>query len=551
MLWDLPEELTYTVVLTWAGAGGVGRLDSATCNKISRARFLRLLRAPGFALPELREQRRVNYKRAIERIDQLMAWVVKRDVAVTELAVTESFTMDNNGRIAYLQRHGEHVKGVTVQRTVASGYSTAEEVVCDLYTYCPNVLTLDLGIEISDETRSHIAQRWKNLTNLQMEIESDEGSSDEESSVYESGWGLVDLCENCQGLVELLVGGEISAPLIRAMLQVCSRQLEVLAVDDTSLRAADFEIIASRCPQLRELHVDSNSVGDAELFVLGAGCPKLGYVPTKLVTDAGLLAVARNGSLTSLDVSRNRNVSEPGICSVAACSPLLKDINLRGCDHLTDAALTAIAENCPLLERLTLMWCTPLTDITLIAIGQHCHHLRTLDVNETSVTHVGLAAIAAGCPLLETLCADQCSEVGPALEAISRACPRLRHVSARRIGVPAAAVLALAECCPLLETVYFQHSKAVGDKEIAALVRGCPHLRVLNIEHTSVSERGLRVIPEHCRVLSCILSYACGRPDHIFGGEPGSAVCLGTVFLLGVFLFVAFYQCPGRNRISP
>jgi hypothetical protein len=145
MLWDLPEELTYTVVLTWAGAGGVGRLDSATCNKISRARFLRLLRAPGFALPKLREKRQVNYKRAAERTDQLMAWVVKRDVAVTELAVTESFTIDHNGRIAYLQRHGEQVKGVTVQRTVASGYSTAEVVVCDLCAYCPNVLTVDFG----------------------------------------------------------------------------------------------------------------------------------------------------------------------------------------------------------------------------------------------------------------------------------------------------------------------------------------------------------------------------------------------------------------------
>jgi hypothetical protein len=551
MLWGLPEELTYTVVLTWAGAGGVGRLDSATCNKISRALFLRLLRAPGFALPKLREQRKVNYKRSTERTNQLMAWVVKRDVAVTELAVTESFTMDHNGRIAYLHRHGEQVKSVTVQRTIASGYSTAEVVVCVLCAYCPNVLTLDLGIEISDETRSLIAQRWKKLTSLQLKIESDDGSSDEESSVYESGWGLVEICENCQGLVELTVGGEISAPLIRTMLQVCSRQLEVLAIDDTSLRASDFEIIASRCPHLRELHVDSNSVGDAELHVLGAGCPKLGYVSTKLVTDAGLLAVARNRSLTSLDVSCNRNVSEPGICSVAACSPLLKDINLRGCDHLTDAALTAIAENCPLLERLTLMWCSPLTDIALIAIGQHCHHLRDLDLSETRVTHMGLAAIAAGCPLLESLSADQCSEVGPALEAIARGCPRLRHVSARRVGVPAAAVLALAECCPMLETAYFQHSKAIGDEEIAAVVRGCPHLRVLDVEHTSVSERGLRAIPEHCRVLSCIVSDACGRPDHISGGESGSAVCLGTVFLLGVFLFVAFYQCPGRNRISP
>jgi hypothetical protein len=65
-------------------------------------------------------------------------------------------------------------------------------------------------------------------------------------------------------------------------------------------------------------------------------------------------------------------------------------------------------------------------------------------------------------------------------------------------------MLTLAECCPLLETVEFCGCKQVGDKEMVALVRGCPKLASLDIFCTSVTEHGLCAIREHCTALQSI-----------------------------------------------
>jgi hypothetical protein len=207
--------------------------------------------------------------------------------------------------------------------------------------------------------------------------------------------------------------------------------------------------LAARCPLLRELDI-TDDLCDDDLIALSAGCPKLRTLQMAripLATDVGLIAVAANGALVTVEVEHT---------------------------ELTDAGFQAAAAHCPLLQRVDLSYCARVTDATLIALGQHCHQLRELYIDGNgSITHASLSAIAAGCPLLEELCAERCRTAGLALEAIARGCPRLRRFS-HDSSVPAQAVLALAECCPLLEDVNISGSADVGDAEVMALVRGCP-----------------------------------------------------------------------------
>jgi hypothetical protein len=65
-------------------------------------------------------------------------------------------------------------------------------------------------------------------------------------------------------------------------------------------------------------------------------------------------------------------------------------------------------------------------------------------------------------------------------------------------------VLALAESCPQLDELILDVCVDVGDVEITALARGCPALSMLSIQGTSVTEKGLRAIKEHCKSLQLI-----------------------------------------------
>jgi hypothetical protein len=235
--------------------------------------------------------------------------------------------------------------------------------------------------------------------------------------------------------------------------------------------------IASNCPQLRQFYTGERGLTDGDLAALGKGCPHLTTIEHmgEDVTDTGLLSVARNGALITLDLGDSPLLTDQGIQAAAALCPHLEVVSIAYCEQLTDTTLIAfgqhchnlrelniretdmtdtglkaIAFGCPHLEIVDLDSCTQLTDAALIALGQHCHHLRDLDIRHTHMTDAGLRAIAAGCPLLEKLSAKVCN-VGPAIEAIARGCPRLRVLISPEANVAAKARQALAECCPLLE----------------------------------------------------------------------------------------------------
>jgi hypothetical protein len=242
-----------------------------------------------------------------------------------------------------------------------------------------------------------------------------------------------------------------------------------------------IHIIASNCPQLRKLYT-SHRLTDGDLAALGEGCPLLTTVDKMAwaVTDAGLLAIARNGALVNLNVKSRYDLTNEGLQTAAALCPHLESVDLSACRQLTDA--------------------------TLIALGRHCRSLREMDISFTQVTTTGLRAIAADCPLLEALSAGHC-DVGSSIEAVARSCPRLRVLDLTHVEVPAEAVLALAECCPLLDEVIVCGCWGVGDVEVTALVRGCPELTRLDITGTSVTVLGLSAIRDHCKKLARIALY--------------------------------------------
>jgi hypothetical protein len=505
-LWNLPEVLINHVLSLWIGVRDIGRLDSAMCGNIIRNSFLHFIHASRLTIHQCYEPHEL--KNAGDLTNQFMIWIVKRNLALTELTVTLTFARNKHSRTVYLQRHGIRIKSVTFQEWDMKVCSNAE-VMNDLCEQCPNVLALVWGVKTSVEARPQILDRWKQLMVLRLRVATDSSTW---SSLLLTGRDLVVICKDCQALTELALERDVEqhldrilpAPIATAILQVCSPNLELLSMD-AGLTAGDYAIVASRFPQLRELRVFPGLAHDAALVALSAGCPKLNCAPVSrwYVSDVGILALARNGAITSLIIPHSRYVTDAGILAAAAHCSLLKSIDFSRCKQFTDTALVALAEGCPLLESIIVEYCSSLTDTTLVAIGRYCHSLHVLGISGTNVTQAGLTAIAEGCPLLVELSACHCTEAGSAIEAMAQHCPRLRKLVVWSANVPAQAVLALAERCPLLETVDVSFNSEVGDQEVTALVHGCRNLKWLHLTRTSVTEPCLRAVRERCGTPMC------------------------------------------------
>lgn len=75
----------------------------------------------------------------------------------------------------------------------------------------------------------------------------------------------------------------------------------------------------------------------------------------------------------------------------------LQELDLSGCDTLTDVGVIAAAENCPCLEVLRLASCQRLTDCTFVALGSFCSRLRVISACGCyNLSDLGITCLAQG-----------------------------------------------------------------------------------------------------------------------------------------------------------
>jgi hypothetical protein len=286
-------------------------------------------------------QARCKFHGVSNRADMYTMWIVRRDIAVTELVVTRTFVENASARRRYLLTHGKYVQAVLILAV----YDRCEVLFEDLCLRCPNVVLLNCTTAISPTMSEYIAHSWNMLTHLMVDVNN-------LHSVTHAGTikgcdidNLFIAVEACQSLVELTVRGipRLSFNLTR-IFQVCSPNMQKISLS-APISTADYHVIASRCPQLRELKIPPIGLDDAVLESLGTHCPlytTLQVMYNANVTGEGTAAVARNGALTSLCVNACANITDNGVSYVARCCPLLQSVDISG-TQLTDATLIASA----------------------------------------------------------------------------------------------------------------------------------------------------------------------------------------------------------------
>jgi hypothetical protein len=99
-----------------------------------------------------------------------------------------------------------------------------------------------------------------------------------------------------------------------------------------------IDVIASHCHQLRYVYA-GYGLSDGDWVALGGGCPHLTTVDwiASDVTDAGLLAIARNGALATLCLQTRFGLTDEGLRAAVSFCPHLQSVYFGCCGQNMDS----------------------------------------------------------------------------------------------------------------------------------------------------------------------------------------------------------------------
>jgi F-box/leucine-rich repeat protein 14 len=172
---------------------------------------------------------------------------------------------------------------------------------------------------------------------------------------------------------------------------------------------------------------------------------------SRVLTDQGMRAVSRLASLTFLNLSWCRNVTDAGVRAVVSSCTALEYLNLYACNNITDKGMRAVS-SLPALTTLNLSFCV--TDKGILIRDSHdepifvravssCTALTSLNLSSNyELTEKGMRAVSS-CTSLKSLDLRECFKLtDEAVRALS-SLPALTSLNLSHCYVTAAGVQAL------------------------------------------------------------------------------------------------------------
>ncbi|XP_045459134.1 F-box/LRR-repeat protein 14 [Melitaea cinxia] len=121
------------------------------------------------------------------------------------------------------------------------------------------------------------------------------------------------------------------------------------------------------------------------------------------ITDVSLTYAFSFKELLSLNLSRCQQITVDGIKHLVKNCPSIEYLNLNDCYSLKDDAVIEIVKGLPRLQYLELRGCNQLTDKTLEAIKDYCKILKVLDIQGCHNISAELGCTIGTLPTLHTV----------------------------------------------------------------------------------------------------------------------------------------------------
>jgi len=279
---------------------------------------------------------------------------------------------------------------------------------------------------------------------------------------------------------------------------------------------------------------------DGHTLISGLGGERLGRVlemdlsGISTVTDDTLAVVAEQCPLLqtlslSCRVDVGPKVTDVGLEDITACCPLLRNIGLAWCVHVTDFTMQALARGCRDLAVVDISFCSKVTDEGLTEVLQQCEKLTSLRMESVDlVSEQGVVAIAQNCPRLKTLSLAGCLKGATTLSVIqiARECQLLTHIDLTGVaGLEDAAVWQLSRGCRWLQELLLAWCVQLSDHSFMQVAQNCPLLTKLSLRGCAkLSDAAVVQLAQNCCYLQDLDLRGCDKVSQ--GGMDALAVMI-------------------------
>lgn len=414
-LLGLPDGIVSSLLSSWLSVGEVVHIDSAYCTKGDRANVLSILSTCTIC--------NCSDDLDTETTDARNMWICVKKLHVDGFTLTSSFIRDRQLRKQYLNARGSGLVWIEVPegvppretdthwealitdvahyclnlRRLKGHEQDFEHPLVQLATQCPLLEELELKGKISSQAIRNMAGKHGSLKTFSLG-----------SSCFIEEDSLAALIVNCPGLRELALESytvftdafvEQIAPRLQNLrsLSLCSAHFTVSAFSALSQHASALQFLKLRkssietcpdnsfpsLPSVTELHFLQVMCDDETLAKLLRSCSALQSLALAGSLGQSSEFFEKIGSLCprlrELSVPHTRYaIDDRALRGIAATCPLLRMLNVRNDDDITDAGVHAIALGCTLLEEVVLSGCCAITDAALLDLSAHCPALRSL-----------------------------------------------------------------------------------------------------------------------------------------------------------------------------
>jgi hypothetical protein len=158
--------------------------------------------------------------------------------------------------------------------------------------------------------------------------------------------------------------------------------------------------------------------------------------------------------------------------------PFLHEINLFGCEKITENALENMLMRCTNLHTINLGNISQISDITLCNISKYCKDMISLNLSWCwKITDIGLIEILRNIQKIRELNLRNCCNIS------DNSLKNLRFL-------------------PDLEILDLSYNSNITDRSLIILGLGCPNLKNINLINTfqnnQVTKDGIQYLKEKC-----------------------------------------------------
>eukprot|EP01032_Pedospumella_encystans_P009090 gene9090-10732_t len=317
-----------------------------------------------------------------------------------------------------------------------------------------------------------------------------------------SGFAVGALLESCVQLEVVDLSGGFDLELAFTRFRSVSNSVQTFTSLDyggeACLGGAAFQALSHALPNLHtlDLEYEDNLVQDSDLDVLVRACrslTKLNLWEFSFVSDVARYSIAQHvPQLQSFHVGRC-DVTDNGVIALATAATQLRTLELYFLPN-TDEALLTVGRCCRNLRDLCVRYCSLLTDAAFVNIN--VHSLNSLDVSGTHVTGTFATHIFSKCAALESFRYWDADHLTSEFVHSLTCRTKLSTLTLEAPQLTETDWISLSTKLPVLCDLSIYNSESFTDAVARSFLKNCPVLSAPVLDGCSVSPEVIELLHE-------------------------------------------------------